>query len=149
MSFKNILVPVDGSDTSLAVIPTVVEMAKKFDANVTVVQVMTIDPYIASEYIAHGQSNQLIERAKNYILDNLETAKAKFKAQDLDVQVKLLEGENIAKAIAKASDELNTDLIILCSHGRSGFKKLLIGSVAQSLITTLKAPVLIVKQDDV
>lgn len=148
MSFKNILVPVDGSDTSLAVIPSVLEMAKKFDANVTVVQVMTIDPYIASEYIAYGQSNQLIERARNYILDNLEAAKVKFQAQGIEVQVKLLEGENIAKAISKAADELNTDLVVICSHGRSGFKKFLIGSVAQNLITSLKVPVLIVKQAD-
>lgn len=145
MTFQNILVPVDGSETSLAAVPEAVEIAKKFNAHVTVVQVMTLDPYIANEYMVHGQSNQLIERARNYILDNLATAKAKFKEQGVDVEVKLLEGENIAKAIANATEELKSDLVIVSSHGRSGFKKLLIGSVAQSLLTTVNIPVLIVK----
>ncbi|WP_111859885.1 universal stress protein [Acinetobacter sp. CFCC 10889] len=139
------LVTVDGSETSLAVVPEAAEVAKKFNANITVVQVMTLDPYIANEYMAHGQTNQLIERARNYILENLETAKAKFKEQGVDVEVKLLEGENIAKAVAHATEELQSDLVIVSSHGRSGFKKLLIGSVAQSLLTAVKVPVLIVK----
>lgn len=145
MTFQNILVPIDGSDTSLAVIPEAVEVANKFNATITVVQVMTLDPYIASEYMMHGQSNQMIERARNYILDNLETAKGKFQEQGIDVQVKLLEGENIAKTIAQATEDLNTDLVIISSHGRSGFKKLLIGSVAQSLLTTVNVPVLVIK----
>ncbi|OTG92539.1 universal stress protein [Acinetobacter sp. ANC 3832] len=146
MAYQNILVPVDGSETSLNVINHVVELAKAFNSKVTVVQVMTLDPYIAAEYLASGPSNQLIERAKNFIQDNLNTAKTKFAEAGLDVETKLLEGESIPRTIAKAADELGSDALVISSHGRSGLKKMIMGSVAQSLLTELQIPVVVIKQ---
>lgn len=145
MTYQNILVPVDGSETSLSVIKHAVDCAKAFNAKITVVQVMTLDPYIASEYLANGQSNQIIERARNYILENLKTAKELFNAEGADVETRLLEGENIARTISQATTDLKSDLVILSSHGRTGFQKLIMGSVAQSLLTELQIPVLVIK----
>ncbi|WP_179998531.1 universal stress protein [Acinetobacter sp. YH12239] len=146
MSYQNILVPVDGSEVALNVVQHAVELAKAFNSKITVVQVMTLDPYIAAEYLSDGQSNLLIERARKFIEDNLAQAKAKFNEYGVDVETKILEGESIHRTIMKAIDELNIDLIVISSHGRSGFKKLIMGSVAQSLITEVNVPVFVVKQ---
>lgn len=146
MSYQNILVPVDGSEISLNVIQHAVDLAQAFKSKVTVVQVMTLDPYIASEYMSLGQSNEMIERAREFIQTNLKQAKEQFEAKGLEVQTQLLEGESIHRSIIKAIDDLKIDLIVLSSHGRSGFKKLLMGSVAQSLITEVSIPVFVVKQ---
>ncbi len=81
MAYQNILVPVDGSETSLSVVKHAVEFAKAFNSKITVVQVMTLDPYIASEYLAHGQSNMLIERAREFIQSNINVAKDQFAAE--------------------------------------------------------------------
>ncbi|SEL18858.1 universal stress protein [Acinetobacter sp. DSM 11652] len=146
MSYQHILVPVDGSEVALNVVQHAVDLAKAFNSNITVVQVMTLDPYIAAEYLSDGQSNLLIERARKFIEDNLAQAKAKFNEYGVDVETKILEGESIHRTIMKSIDELNIDLIVISSHGRSGFKKLIMGSVAQSLITEVNVPVFVVKQ---
>jgi len=145
MAYKHILVPVDGSETSLEVIQHAVELVKAFNTKLTLVQVMTLDPYIAADYFTYGHNNELIERARNFIKESLNLAKEKFQAAGVEAEIKLLEGENIPNTIAEAVKELDIDLVVISSHGRSGIKKLILGSVAQSLLTELKVPVLIVK----
>lgn len=145
MTYQNILVPVDGSETSLSVVQHAVDIAKAFNSKITVVQVMTLDPYIAAEYIANGESNLMIERAREFILNNINQAKEQFTAHGVQVETRLLEGENISHTITQAVDDLKVDLVILSSHGRTGLKKLIMGSVAQSLLTELQVPVLVVK----
>ena len=145
MAYQHILVPVDGSDTSLAVIQNAVELVKIFNAKITLVQVMTLDPYIAADYVTDGHNNELIQRARSFIQENIDKAKEKFQAEGVEPETRLLEGESIHLTIAKAVKELNVDLVVMSSHGRSGIKKLILGSVAQSLLSELEVPVLVVK----
>lgn len=145
MAFQHILVPVDGSETSYAAVAKAVELAKAFSSKVTVAQVLTLDPYIASEYISAGQTNDLIERARVSILKTLDEAKAKFQEQGVAVESRLLEGQVIHREIARAATEMNADLIVMGSHGRTGLKKLFLGSVAQSVLGEGNVPVLIVR----
>ncbi|WP_104471731.1 universal stress protein [Acinetobacter indicus] len=145
MAFQHILVPVDGSETSYAAVAKAVELAKAFGSKVTVAQVLTLDPYIASEYISAGQTNDLIERARVSILKTLDEAKAKFQEQGVAVESRLLEGQVIHREIARAATEMNADLIVMGSHGRTGLKKLFLGSVAQSVLGEGNVPILIVR----
>lgn len=146
MAYQNILVPVDGSETAYAAVEKAIEFAKAFGSKVTVVQVLALDPYIAAEYISANQTNDLIERARTAIVDSLAAAKAKFHEQGLEVETKLIEGQVIHREIVNAAKETHADLIIIGSHGRTGLKKLFLGSVAQSLLSESNIPVLIVRQ---
>ena len=146
MAYHNILVPVDGSETSHSAVEKAVEFAKAFGSKITVVQALVLDPYIAAEYISASQTNDLIERARTSIEESLAAAKAKFNEQGIEVETKLLEGQVIHREIIRAAEELHADLIIIGSHGRTGFKKLFLGSVAQSLLGESHVPVLIVRQ---
>ena len=51
----------------------------------------------------------------------------------------------IHREIARAATEMNADLIVMGSHGRTGLKKLFLGSVAQSVLGEGNVPVLIVR----
>ncbi|MBF4521399.1 MULTISPECIES: universal stress protein [Acinetobacter] len=146
MAYQNILVPVDGSETSFAAVAKAAELAKAFGSKITVVQVLTLDPYIAAEYITANQTNDLIERARASIVKTLEEAKQKFTEQGVEAETKLLEGQVIAREISNAAKELNADLIVIGSHGRTGLKKLFLGSVAQSILSEGTTPVLVVRQ---
>ena len=146
MAYQNILVPVDGSETSFAAVAKAAELAKAFGSKITVVQVLTLDPYIAAEYITATQTNDLIERARASIVKTLEEAKQKFTEQGVEAETKLLEGQVIAREISNAAKELNADLIVIGSHGRTGLKKLFLGSVAQSILSEGTTPVLVVRQ---
>ncbi len=145
MTYQNILVPIDGSETSLTVVKHAVDLAKAFNSKITVVQVLTLDPYIAAEYLSNGQSNTLIERSREFIQSNMQAAQQLFQAEGVAVETKLLEGENIARTISLAVNDLKIDLVVLSSHGRTGLKKLIMGSVAQSLLTELQIPVMVIK----
>ena len=146
MAYQNILVPVDGSETSFAAVAKAAELAKAFGSKITVVQVLTLDPYIAAEYITANQTNDLIERARASIVKTLEEAKQKFTEQGVEAETKLLEGQVIAREITNAAKDLNADLIVIGSHGRTGLKKLFLGSVAQCILSEGTTPVLIVRQ---
>ncbi len=146
MSFEHILVPVDGSETSYAAVDKAVEIAKAFNSKVTVVQVLALDPYIAAEYITAAQTNDLVERARTAILKTLDEAKAKFAAAGINAETQLLEGQVIYSEIVKAAEPLNTDLIVIGSHGRTGFKKLFLGSVAQSILGQANVPVMVIRK---
>lgn len=146
MAYQNILVPVDGSETSFAAVAKAAELAKAFGSKITVVQVLTLDPYIAAEYITANQTNDLIERASASIVKTLEEAKQKFTEQGVEAETKLLEGQVIAREITNAAKDLNADLIVIGSHGRTGLKKLFLGSVAQSILSEGTTPVLVVRQ---
>lgn len=146
MAYQSILVPIDGSKTSLSVIDQAAELAKFCNSKVTVVQVMVLDPYIAAEYVTSTHLNDVIERARQSILKNLEEAKAKFAAHGVAVETRLLDGQVIQHEIAKVADEVKADLIIMGSHGHTGLKKLFLGSVAQNILGEVHVPVLIVRQ---
>ncbi len=86
----------------------------------------------------------MIERARASIVKTLEEAKQKFTEQGVEAEIKLLEGQVIAREITNAAKELNADLIVIGSHGRTGLKKLFLGSVAQSILSEGTTPVLLV-----
>ncbi|MBE9401545.1 MAG: universal stress protein [Acinetobacter sp.] len=146
MAYQTIVVPVDGSETAYAAVAKSIEFAQAFGSKIIVVQVLSLDPYIAAEYISAHQTNDLIERARTSILESLDAAKAKFNQYGIEVETKILEGQVIHREIIKVAEENHADLIIIGSHGRTGLKKFFLGSVAQSLLGESHIPVLIVRQ---
>ena len=146
MAYQNILVPVDGSETSYAAVAQAAELAKAFGGKITVVQVLALDPYIAAEYISSTQTNDLIERARTSVLKTLEEAAAKFSDLGIPVEAKLLEGQVVHREIIREAETSKADLIVIGSHGRTGLKRLFLGSVAQSVLGEAHIPVLVVRQ---
>ena len=146
MAYQNILVPVDGSETSYTAVAQAAELAKAFGGKITVVQVLALDPYSAAEYISATQTNDLIERARTSVLKTLEEAAAKFSDLGIPVEAKLLEGQVVHREIIREAETSKADLIVIGSHGRTGLKRLFLGSVAQSVLGEAHIPVLVVRQ---
>ncbi|NUF10792.1 universal stress protein [Acinetobacter oleivorans] len=145
MLYQHILVPIDGSETSMAAMREAIKLGKVLNSKITVVQVMALDPFIADAYVKTGQTNDLIERTRTYLLDILEQAKQQFSNEGITVETKLLEGFVVHEEIIQAARDLNTDLIVMGSHGRTGVRKLVLGSVAQKVLGESHIPVLIVR----
>ncbi|RZF55634.1 universal stress protein [Acinetobacter halotolerans] len=145
MTYQKILVAIDDSDTANNVIREAAQLAKALDSQITVVGVVTLDPYLADTYLRFGQSNELIERVKGYVQDNLTKAEEKFEALGVTVSTQILEGLSVHQEIIGAAQNLGTDLIIMGSHGRTGFKQFVLGSVAQKVLAESHIPVLIIR----
>ena len=145
MSYQKILVAIDDSEISDNVIQQAAQLAKALNSEITVVEVMTLDPYLADAYLRLGQSNELIERVRSYVQENLTKAEKKFETLGLTVATQVLEGFSVNGEIISAAQNLGADLIIMGSHGRTGFKKFILGSVAQKVLGESHIPVLVVR----
>ena len=145
MSYQHILVCVDDSEPSLKALEHAIQLAKSLGSQVAVLEVLELDPMIAEDYINKGQSNVLIDRAKDYILASLEKIKAQYSEDGLSLSIQYREGLSIAETIIQTAIELEADLLVMGSHGRTGLKKLVLGSVAQTVLAQSPVPVLIAK----
>ncbi|MEI5999999.1 universal stress protein [Paraburkholderia bengalensis] len=56
-------------------------------------------------------------------------------------------GENVSAVLARAAEECDADIIVIGTHGRRGTRRLLLGSVAESLVRATQKPVLVVRHD--
>lgn len=146
MSYQHILVPVDGSSTALAAVNQAAQLAKTYNSQVTILLVVTIDPFIGVEYInAESQKEDAINRGRAMINDILQEAKQEFSTQGVEANTKIVEGQEIYKEIVNTATDINADLLVMGSHGRTGFKKLVLGSVAQKVLGEIHIPVLVVR----
>ena len=143
--FKHILVPVDGSETSLQAVSKAAELAKAFNSEVTAVYVL--DPYpftgVGADF-AYGQA-QYLSAATAEANKALEDVTARPKDTGVTVKTLVGEGHAIHEGIVRVGENVGADLIVMGSHGRRGLEKLVLGSVAQRVLQTAKVPVLVVR----
>ena len=143
--FKNILVPVDGSPTAALAIDKAIALAMAFDSAVTAIYV--IDPYpftgVGTDY-AYGQA-QYLTAATAEANEAIKEAKQAFEAAGVAVKTALVEGHAVYKGILETAESGGADLIVMGSHGRRGIEKLMLGSVAQRVVSHAHVPVLVVR----
>ncbi len=143
--FKNILVPVDGSPNALAAIDKAAGLAKAFGSSVTALYV--IDPYpftgVGADF-AFGQ-DQYLNAAKAEAQSAIQNATARLAAAGMPAEAKVVESHAVWRGILEAASTLGADLIVMGSHGRRGLEKLVLGSVAQSVVSSSPVTVMVVR----
>jgi nucleotide-binding universal stress UspA family protein len=139
--FKHILVPLDGSNLAEAALPAARSLAEIFHAQVTLLHVIEMD---APEEIHHDRHLTEANEAKAYLA---ETAKRAFPASSkVDLHVHTSPVADVACSIVEhTSSEIQPDLIVLCSHGKSGVHDFIFGNIAQEVAAESGIPVLIIK----
>ncbi len=130
--FNTIMVPSDGSKFALKAEDVAISIAGKFQGKLVVVHI--IDEKLINPF------EVLEEEGKNI----LEKAALKGEKQGVQVDQVLLVG-NPAHDMAKIVEKTGADLVVIGTHGKTGLKKILLGSVAENTIKTVKIPVLLVK----
>jgi nucleotide-binding universal stress UspA family protein len=150
-NFSKILVAIDGSEISMKAAVYAMDIVKKNKSQLTALTVLDISTprRISSSFIT----------APTYGLKELEE-KRKEAQQWLDKFEKLAAKENnvklkseiiedpisrVGSAIVDYAERENVDLIVIGSRGRTGFKKMLLGSVASDVVTYAHCPVMVVK----
>lgn len=144
--FKHILVPVDGSPTSLLAVSKAAELAKAFNSDVTAVYV--IDPYpftgVGADF-AYGQA-QYLSAATAEADTALNAVKQHMEQAGIPVNTLVGEGHSVHDGVMQAAKATEADLIVMGSHGRKGLEKLVLGSVTQRVLGASHIPVLVVRQ---
>src|SRR5689334_3327723 len=142
--FKHVLIATDGSELAQKALAHGLALAKALDAKVTAVTVTGIyptGPYAPipmPSMIEHYDAAAALSAAN--ILASVNDAATKLGVACVTVHVK---DQAPAEGILAAANESGCDVIVMASHGRSGMKRLLLGSVAQKVVTLSTLPVLI------
>lgn len=143
--FKKILVPTDGSQLAHKAAEFAAELASAQGARVVGLYVIDPFPYIGiGEASAVGLQAYLSEtrvvagQALDDVRKSCETHKVGFDGDTIERNV-------IHEGILETAAVEGCDLIVMGSHGRKGVQALILGSVAQKVLTYSKVPVLIVK----
>ena len=146
MSYQSILVPVDDSPISYAAVEHALALAKVAHAKVTILSVVAIDPFVGVDFyqVAPAVTDHFMQ-AEAHAKRQLQEIAESFIRDGIDVDYKIQHGA-ASEGIIFVADEIGADLIIMGSHGRTGIKRLLLGSVARAVLTESHIPVLIVKQ---
>lgn len=142
--YKHILIPTDGSPLATQALGTALDFAREIGAKATVLvvmeplQVLTLNP--SGLEVAYAEYDRQNNTAADAILAGAQEA-AKQRAVACDT-LKLGSGD-AARAIVETAEKAGCDLIAMASHGRSGFKAFMLGSVAMKVLAASKTPVLI------
>jgi nucleotide-binding universal stress UspA family protein len=142
--FKHILIPTDGSALSTEALDKALDFAAEIEAKVTVLaviepmQVFTVNP--SGMEIAYAE----YEKRSNEEADDI-LAGAEFGAKRRNVAFKgaKMLSADVAGCIGKTAEDRDCDVIAMASHGRSGFKAFMLGSVTMKVLASSTIPVLV------
>jgi nucleotide-binding universal stress UspA family protein len=139
--FKHILVPLDGSSIAECVLPHIVAVARAFEANVTVLQVVEQAPVTGPLRSVDPLSWNIVKSEAEAYLKGIVQRLNEIKLQ---VDSTLLEG-NAAESVIQFAQDNKVDLIILSSHGRSGLSGWNVSSVVQKILLRSYLPTMIIR----
>ena len=140
---RTILVPVDFSDCSLAGLTYAVRFAKEFGARIIVVHVTDLGPVMMTSGSGEYNSPTYTEAARHRCGDRMQTFLERVDFDGVPVETSAVAGY-CPTAIYEAAAKEGADLIIISTHGRTGLRRALIGSVAEGTVRHAACPVLVV-----
>ncbi|MGY5150684.1 MAG: universal stress protein [Candidatus Nitrosopumilus sp. bin_6a] len=140
---NNILVPYDFTDFADLSLDKAMEIAKKFDSKLTLLTVIGSD--IDTSGMSWSRAQEVHDEMEVKAKEDLNKIKNIHSADDVAISVDVVHNPSPVNGILLFAEQNNMDLIVMGSHGRSGFKKLVLGSVASEVVAKSNCPVLIVK----
>lgn len=138
-----ILVPTDGSEPSVAATEMAVIMAKTFGATLKAIYVDT--GYEQLEYPEEAMDEDLFEGVHPSV-KGLVVAKTMCERNGVACETEIVKG-GVAKRIVAEAIEWDADMIVCGDTGRTGLKRIALGSVAETVVKGSPIPVLVVKSD--
>ncbi|ADE12381.1 UspA domain protein [Sideroxydans lithotrophicus ES-1] len=144
--YRRILVPIDGSDTSMHALQEAARLAER-SAQIRLVYVLEEVYLLDAEGYTYFDITSLQEAMRQTGERTLSQAAEKVRQSNAAVETALLEakGARIADVIGNEAGHWQADLIVIGTHGRSGLNRLLLGSVAEGVVRVASVPVLLVR----
>ena len=162
--YSKLLVPLDGSDLAEAVLPYVAELARRFGSEVILLAVVesleevvtettqpteepTKEPATSGEALAIDVAETIVDAEHEHADDYLQRARHELQTQGIATRVEVVEG-NARHDIVRYAGEHGIDLIAMSTHGRSGLRRLVNGSVTDAVLRSAPCPLLVVRSQE-
>jgi len=142
-SFTRILVPLDGSEPSEAIVPWADALARLYRAPLLLAAVVSAEAESPGYLPSTGGLDAALAEEAVYLEGYLETLAGGLRAGGTRVEVRVVEGPPAVDGILQLREERGADLMAFATSGRGGVARLVLGSVADKLIRAGVCPVLV------
>jgi nucleotide-binding universal stress UspA family protein len=133
----------DGSELAKTALDQAEKLAKSFDAEIVLFQVVPFMPIYGSPELV----TPLIvdEKQKEAVEKYLANLAEELKKKGIKTTAMVRTGQQVAVEIIDFAKESGVDLIVMCTHGRSGITRWVLGSIAHKVLTRAETPILLVR----
>ncbi len=147
--YQKILVPLDGSDLAECTLIQVESLVKGGSAGkITLLNIVKIDiPWATMDVDNPFDINKVREKLMATSRKYLAKVASQLRSKGIKVTTKALEANRPAYTIMDYAQKNGMDLIVMATHGHTGFKKLLLGSVASGVLNQSSIPVLLIRPE--
>jgi len=146
--YANIVVALDGSDAAKRALSEAIQLAKLSRGKLTAVYVL--DQSAAFTYAGACDPSLLTDAARQVGITLLHGALAQMRELNVVGDTEIVEtqgiAEDIAGALLRCAQRRSADLVVMGTHGRRGFRRMVIGSVAERFLRYATCPVLLVRE---
>jgi nucleotide-binding universal stress UspA family protein len=147
MQFRHILAPTDFSEYSKKAVASALELAKKFGAKLTILHVIELPPYPIEGYVPPSLNATFLDDLERQAKQDLAQIVPEAELAQLDVARVVAVGTPYRTIIETAEAE-QVDLIVMATAGRTGFSRMVMGSIAERVVRTASCPVLTIRPDE-
>ncbi len=138
MGFKKILLATDGSDSVKVAIKEAINISKICSSKLYILSVVEVNPEY--EALAPG----VVEKAEAETRGHLEAVRKKAEKEGISCEIIAHQGEEPYRFIVDEAKKKKAEMIVMGSHGRTGIKRLMMGSVTSRVIGHAPCKVLVV-----
>jgi nucleotide-binding universal stress UspA family protein len=144
MEFKHILVPIDFSEFSDKAVESALHLAARYQAKITLAHVLLLYHEDVDEEIHFREYEEFIAKREARAQQQLQSRYNKAVSREIPVESVLLKGFAPADALLEYIKENSFDLVVMGTHGRTGLKHFIQGSVAEKIVRLAPIPILAV-----
>jgi len=149
LTYKVILVPIDFSSHSRKTLDYASRFAARHGASIRLLHIFQLPEYAVTQYEHRQQGcdelRSQVSWAEEAAQENLDALEQELLNKGLNAKGYLRVGYPFEEIVLMANDP-DVDLVIIGTHGRSGIKRLLVGSTAERVVEHAPCPVLVVKE---
>ncbi len=148
MDYTNILVPTDFSESAKYALPFAIDLAQKYQSKLHILHV--VEPIIAPVDFAWGTYSypDIEKQLSGYVDESLAKITKEQIPADIETETMNLHGKPWREIVAFAKGH-EMDMIVMATHGLSGFSHAIYGSTAEKVVRKAHCPVLIVRHPEV
>ena len=140
-----ILHPTDFSEGANEAQAVAVDLARKLDADLVLVQVLVEAPLYSEGFISRRQVQTVYDAQRKWSEDTLEARAEQLRQSGIKTSWRVQAGVPHEEIIRTVEEE-HASMIVMGTHGRSGLNRMILGSVAERVIRLARCPVLTVRQ---
>lgn len=147
MLYKRILVAVDGSEISKSALLEAITLAKPLKATLGITYVIDEFPLVYSPGAGLVEIGPSLKEHGKQVLDEAQKIceKNKVSSEILLAKISPVGSQKISEKLVEAAQSWQANLVVIGTHGRRGFNRIFLGSVAEETIRISTVPILLIR----